>query len=114
MSEPIISDASNNIVTDLQSQSQTSGFIVVYEIEVSDSNIGGPGIDRLYFHDGANGTDDITWFTPKDSVNGFGSTNKRDYMQVTYSAFPVESDGWEIRGTGSLPRPTVRFANINP
>ena len=113
MSEPIISDASNNIVTDVQSQSQTSGFIVVYEIEVSDSNIGGPGIDRLYFHDGASGTDDITWFTPKDSVNGFGSTNKRDYMQVSYSAFPVESDGWEVRGTGSLPRPTVRFANIN-
>ena len=113
MSEPIISDASNNIVTDVQSQSQTSGFIVVYEIEVSDSNIGGPGIDRLYFHDGASGTDDITWFTPKDSINGFGSTNKRDYMQVSYSAFPVESDGWEVRGTGSLPRPTVRFANIN-
>ena len=87
MSEPIISDASNNIVTDVQGQSQTSGFIVVYEIEVSDSNIGGPGIDRLYFHDGASGTDDITWFTPKDSVNGFGSTNKRDYMQVILLCF---------------------------
>jgi lambda family phage minor tail protein L len=113
MSEPIISDASNNIVTDLQGQSQSSGFITVYEIEIPDSNIGGAGTDRLYYHDGANGTADITWYTPKDNVANFGSTNSGDYMSATYTAFPVESDGWEVRGTGSLPRPTIRFANIN-
>lgn len=113
MSEPIISDASNNIVTDLQGQSQSSGFITVYEIEIPDSNIGGAGTDRLYYHDGANGTADITWYTPKDNVANFGSTNSGDYMSATYTAFPVESEGWEVRGTGSLPRPTIRFANIN-
>ena len=113
MSQPIISDASNNIVTDLQGQSQSSGFITVYEIEIPDSNIGGAGTDRLYYHDGANGTADITWFTPKDNVANFGSTNSDDYMSATYTAFPVESDGWEVRGTGSLPRPTIRFANVN-
>ena len=113
MSEPIISDNSNNIVTDLQGQSQSSGFITVYEIEIPDSNIGGAGTDRLYYHDGANGTADITWYTPKDNVANFGSTNSSDYMSATYTAFPVESDGWEVRGTGSLPRPTIRFANIN-
>lgn len=113
MSQPIISDASNNIVTDFQGQSQASGFITVYEIEIPDSNIGGAGTDRLYYHDGANGTADITWFSPKDNVANFGSTNSNDYMSVTYTAFPVESDGWEVRGTGSLPRPTIRFANVN-
>ena len=113
MSEPIISDNSNNIVTDLQGQSQSSGFITVYEIEIPDSNIGGAGTDRLYYHDGANGTADITWYTPKDNVANFGSTSANDYMSATYTAFPVESDGWEVRGTGSLPRPTIRFANIN-
>ena len=113
MSEPIISDNSNNIVTDLQGQSQSSGFITVYEIEIPDSNIGGAGTDRLYYHDGANGTADITWFTPKDNVANFGSTSSGDYMSATYTAFPVESEGWEVRGTGSLPRPTIRFANIN-
>ena len=113
MSQPIISDASNNIVTDFQGQSQASGFITVYEIEIPDSNIGGAGTDRLYYHDGANGTADITWFTPKDNVANFGSTNSGDYMSATYTAFPVESEGWEVRGTGSLPRPTIRFANVN-
>ena len=27
--------------------------------------------------------------------------------------FPVKADGFEYKGTGSLPRPTIRFANIN-
>ena len=104
----------NALVTDLQGQSQTSGFITVFEIILPESDIGGPGIDKLYFHDGANGTADITWYSLLDETN-YGSTTSSHYGQQTYSAFPVESEGWEVRGsgTGSLPRPTVRFANIN-
>ena len=113
MTQPILG-TDNAIVTDLQGQSQTSGLITVFEIILPDSDIGGPGIDKLYFHDGANGTANITWFSLLDETN-YGSTTSGHYGQQTYSAFPVESEGWEVRGsgTGSLARPTVRFANIN-
>ena len=43
----------NNLVQDVQNQAVASGFIEVFEIELPDSNIGGHGIDRLYFHNGA-------------------------------------------------------------
>ena len=113
MSEPI-TGTNNALVTDVQGQSQTSGFITVFEVLLSESDIGGAGIDKLYFHDGANGTANITWYSLLDEDN-FGSTTASHYGQQTYSAFPVESDGWEVRGsgTGALPRPSVRFANIN-
>ena len=62
MTQPILG-TDNAIVTDLQGQSQTSGLITVFEIILPDSDIGGPGIDKLYFHDGANGTANITWFS---------------------------------------------------
>ena len=113
MSQPIVS----TLVTELQGQSQSSSLITVFEVEVANSDIGGGGIDKLYFHDGA--TADLTdnngnleWYSLLDDTN-FGSTSSAHYGEQTYSAFPVESEGWEIRGTGSLPRPTVRFANIN-
>ena len=117
MSNPITGTNSstynnNALVTDVQGQQQTSGFITVFEVLLPESDIGGAGIDKLYFHDGANGTNDIQWYSLLDEDN-FGSTNSAHYGQQTYSAFPVESDGWEVRGSGSLPRPTVKFANIN-
>jgi len=108
MSQPIV----GTLPAELQGQSQSSSLIIVYEIEVSSSDIGGPGIDKLYFHDGSNGTADITWYSLLDD-NNFGSTTSGHYGQQSYTAFPVESEGWEVRGTGSLPRPSVRFANIN-
>jgi len=108
MSQPIV----GTIPADLQGQSVSSGLITVFEVEVPNSDIGGAGIDKLYFHDGANGTADITWYSLLDDSN-FGSTTSGHYGQQTYSAFPVESEGWEVRGSGSLPRPSVRFANIN-
>ena len=111
MSQPIVG-TNNSLVTDLQSQSQASGLITVFEVLLPESDIGGPGIDKLYFHDGRNGTSDITWYSLNDE-NNFGSTTSGNYGQQTYSAFPVESDGWEVRGSGTLPRPTVKFANIN-
>jgi len=108
MSQPIV----GTIPADLQGQSISSSLITVFEVEVPNSDIGGAGIDKLYFHDGSNGAADITWYSLLDDTN-FGSTTSGHYGQQTYSAFPVESEGWEVRGSGSLPRPTVRFANIN-
>jgi phage-related protein len=101
VSQPIVS----TLVTELQGQSQSSSLITVFEVEVANSDIGGGGIDKLYFHDGA--TADLTdnngnleWYSLLDDTN-FGSTSSAHYGEQTYSAFPVESEGWEIRGTGS-------------
>jgi phage-related protein len=52
--------------------------------------------DNLYFHAGTNGI-------PTSIV--FGG--------ITYTAAPVEADGFEKTGKGILPRPTLRVANVN-
>ena len=113
MSQPIV----GTIPADLQGQSVNSSLVTVFEVEVPNSDIGGAGIDKLYFHDGV--TADLTtnngyieWYTLLDD-NNFGSTTPGHYGPQLYTPFPVESEGWEVRGSGSLPRPTVRFANIN-
>ena len=117
MTEPY-TGTSQALVTDFQGQSQASPYIVVYEVYLQDSNIGGAGIDKLYFHDGKNtvaGTDgnyDIEWYSLINEED-FGSTNAAKYEKKTYSALPIESEGWEVRGTGTLPRPTIRMANVN-
>ena len=113
MSQPILG-TNNALVTDVQGQSQASAYVVVYEIQLPDSNIGGTGIDKLFFHDGRNGTSDITWYS-LDNESDFGSSSSSKYSVATYTALPIESEGWEVRGsgTGSLPRPTVRMGNIN-
>jgi len=113
VTDPIVG-TNNALVTDLQGQSQASGYITVYELELPDSGIGGTGIDKLFFHDGRNGTSDITWYSLLNEDN-FGSGTVGHYSQRTYQALPIESEGWEVRGsgTGSLPRPTIRLGNIN-
>ena len=113
MAQPILG-TNNALVTDVQGQSQHSSYVVVYEIELPDSNIGGTGIDKLFFHDGRNGTSDITWYS-LDNEADFGSSSSSKYSAATYTALPIESEGWEVRGSGSgsLPRPTVRMGNIN-
>lgn len=113
MSQPIV----GTLPADLQAQSQSSGLITVFEIEVPNSDIGGAGQDKLYFYDGVTtdlATDQgyIKWYTLLDD-NNFGSTSTSHYGEQLYTPFPLESEGWEVRGTGSLPRPSVRFANIN-
>ena len=113
MSQPIV----GTLPADLQAQSQSSGLITVFEIEVPNSDIGGAGQDKLYFHDGvttdlATDQGNIKWYTLLDD-NNFGSTSTLHYGEQLYTSFPLESEGWEVRGTGSLPRPSVRFANIN-
>ena len=113
MTQPIVG-TDHALVTDVQGQAQSSGFITVYEIALPDSNIGGTGLDKLFFHDGRNGTSDLTWYS-LDNETDFGSTSSSKYSLRTYQALPIESEGWEIRGSGSgsLPRPTVRMGNIN-
>ena len=113
MTQPIVG-TNNALVTDVQGQAQSSGFITVYEIALPDSNIGGAGLDKLFFHDGRNGTSDLTWYS-LDNETDFGSTSSSKYSLRTYQPLPIESEGWEIRGSGSgsLPRPTVRMGNIN-
>ena len=54
MTDPLVG-TNNALVTDLQGQSQSSGYITVFELELPDSGIGGTGIDKLFFHDGRSG-----------------------------------------------------------
>ena len=98
MTQPILG-TDNAIVTDVQGQSQSSGFITVFEIELPDSNIGGAGIDKLYFHDGNNAGTNIDWYSLA-SESDFGSVDRTKYSAATYEALPIESEGWEIRGSG--------------
>ena len=52
--------------------------------------------DNLYFHAGTNGI-------PTSIV--FGG--------ITYTAAPIEADGFEKTGKGTLPRPTLQVATVN-
>lgn len=66
-------------------------LLTFYEIDAS--LYGG---ERFYFHMGQNEfSGDVVW------------------QGITYSAFPVEASGFEFKGDGSLPRPTIAFANVN-
>lgn len=35
------------------------------------------------------------------------------FSQITYTAFPIEVEGFEVTSKGTLPRPTMRVANAN-
>jgi|TARA_R110000851_G_scaffold170517_5_gene316851 lambda family phage minor tail protein L len=107
-----ITGTNNALVTDVQGLAQSSALVELYEVILPDSDIGGAGVDKLFFHDGADANADVTWYSLLDETN-FGSTREAHYGLQTYTAFPVESDGWEVKGTGSLARPTIKFANIN-
>jgi len=110
----------NALTTDFQTLAPSDGgvskgnaIIEVFELQITDSDIGGAGEDKLYFHSGVSGSNaDIQWYSLKNEAN-YGSTTSTHYKTVSYTAYPVEADGFERRGTGTLPRPTIRFANIN-
>ena len=71
-----------------------SAVIDLFEIELT-AAVNGVD-DTLRYHAGKNGlTEDIK----------FGGE--------TYPAVPVEIDGFEFSGKGTLPRPTLRVANVN-
>ena len=80
-----------SIAADLQSLTP-GNMITLYELDTRP--IG--GLDRLYFHDGTNplGTS-LVW-------------GGKQYVQ-----FPIEAEGFERNGNGSMPRPRLRAANVD-
>lgn len=65
-----------------------SAIITLYEIETKDGTI-------FRFHNGTNELNtDVVW-------NG-----------NTYIATPIQVDGFEVKGTGTIPRPTLTISNI--
>ena len=80
-------------VADLQ-QPAPSAIIELFEIELFTAIHGENTIYR--FHNGTNATNNgqIVW-----AGNG-------------YQRMPIEADGFEYAGTGSLPRPTIRVSNL--
>jgi phage-related protein len=72
-----------------------TAVIDLFEVYLTPKINDGPKI-TLYYHAGKNGlTEDIK----------FGGQ--------TYPAVPVEIDGFEFSGRGTLPRPTLKVANVN-
>jgi lambda family phage minor tail protein L len=106
------------ITTDLQlatpsGSGKDGALLTFFEVEIPNSDAGGVGEDRLFFHPGTNDSNnDITWYTLKAGAT-YGSTSSSDYKQVTYIALPIMAEGFETRADGTLPRPTVKLANIN-
>ena len=80
-----------SIAADLQSLTP-GNMVTLYELDTRP--IG--GLDRLYFHDGTNplGTS-LVW-------------GGKQYVQ-----FPIEAEGFERNGNGSMPRPRLRAANVD-
>lgn len=64
------------------------------------------GGDRYFFFNGLNEfQEDVIWSYPVDPG---GVPEARSYM-----AFPIEATGFEFKGDGGLPRPSVAIANVN-
>ena len=108
---------------DLQEQSPSAeetasgnAIVTLFEVYLANSDLGGAGTDKLYFHDGTKSPTDsygnIQMYSP-DAESSWGSTTASDYSLVTYTPFPFEFSGYERRTKGALPRPTIRFANVN-
>jgi len=108
---------------DLQEQSPSAeetasgnAIVTLFEIYLKDSDLGGAGTDKLYFHDGTKSPADsygsLQMYSPT-AESSWGSTTASDYSLVTYTPFPFEFSGYERRTKGALPRPTIRFANVN-
>ena len=108
---------------DLQEQSPSAeetasgnAIVTLFEVHIENSDIGGTAEDTLYFHDGTKSPSDsygsIQMYSPTDKTE-WNSTDSDDYTLQTYTPFPFEFNGYERRGKGAIPRPTIRFSNIN-
>lgn len=73
---------------------EPEAIIELFHLEFTSATNGAN--DNLYFHAGTNGI-------PVSLV----------FDGVTYTAAPVEADGFEKKVNGALPRPTLRVANVN-
>ena len=73
---------------------EPEAIIELFHLEFTSATNGAN--DNLYFHAGTNGI-------PVSLV----------FDGITYTAAPVEADGFEKKVNGTLPRPTLRVANVN-
>jgi lambda family phage minor tail protein L len=80
-----------SVAEELQSLTP-SNIVILYQMDTTP--IG--GLDIFHFHAG---------------VNAIGSSVHWD--GVTYTQFPIEASGFEIGGTGSIPRPKMVVANAD-
>lgn len=78
----------STIISEIQSLTP-SGIVDLYELDLS-----GIGGTTLYFH-ALRSANDIVW------------------KGVTYIAFPIEMDGFEVSGDKQSPRPTAKVANVS-
>lgn len=87
-----VSDSEAAVVSALQSIAP-GAIIELFQLQLNTSQ---HGVDTTYyFHAGVNGiTQPIIWNTEQ------------------YQALPIEADGFEWNGQGSLPRPKLRVANV--
>lgn len=84
-----------SISTDIQSLSPTA-IVEVFELDTTilTDEAGTLGI-KVYMHSGTNGLGgNVIW------------------QGIEYNAFPIEVEGFERSGKGTLPRPKIRMANI--
>jgi phage-related protein len=82
-----------------------TAIIDLFEIQLTQA-VNGVN-DTLRYHPGKNGlTEDI-----KFGVYPAGHAQAGN--QIEYPAVPVEVDGFEFSSKGTLPRPTLRVANVN-
>lgn len=70
---------------------ELSALVVLYELDATMIQ----GGEKLYFHGG---------------VNEVGHTVV--WQGISYTRYPIEASGFEWSGQGSLPRPTMKVANV--
>ena len=83
------------IIEDVQKQDPGSGLVHLYEIELTSST-------SIYFHTGLEA--DLTTVQFRDKTTT--STIR------TYSALPIQMQGFKRATTGALPRPKMTIANV--
>jgi len=88
----VTSDSEAALISNLQSAAP-SAIIELFELEL---NLAQHGVNQTYyFHAGVNETNtDIVW------------------AGQAYMPLPIEADGFVYSGQGTLPRPTLRVANL--
>jgi len=84
----------SELISAVQLQEPGSELIELYEVTVGDS--------ILYFHSGLEADLSTVQFRDRTSP----------YTVRTYTAFPIEMEGVEMSGDGSINRPTLTVANV--
>ena len=84
----------NAAITDAIQEISPGALIEMFQLEL---NVAQHGVSEIYyFHDGT----------------GFNNNNDLVWNNQVYTAFPIEAEGFEYNGQGSLPRPKLRISNL--